>query len=103
MLYATGGRHIYDASRRILHSTGSFVSLVGDELGPATVSRQWKSGLRSIRRAFVKKVCIVIESRIIPLTNMMQDRKAISYWLPMLNEEDRKTPDNSKSVADLAP
>jgi hypothetical protein len=68
----TGGRQIYDAARRILVHDGFVVSLVGDELGPPSVRKSWQSGLRSLRRALVKK-----------------DRKAISYWLPMLAETDR--------------
>jgi len=71
VLDTIGGRRIYDASRRVLHSTAYFVSLVGDELGPPSVKSQWKASLRSLRRAFVKK-----------------DRKAINYWLPMLGAED---------------
>jgi hypothetical protein len=72
VLDTVGGRSIYDASRRILSHEGFFVSLVGDELGPPSVRKSWQSGLRSLRRALVKK-----------------DKKSISYWLPMLTETDR--------------
>lgn len=56
VLDTIGGRRIYDASRRILHDEGVFVSLVGDDLSPVTVGKQWKAGFRSIKRAFAKKV-----------------------------------------------
>lgn len=62
VLDTIGGRRIYDASRRVLHHEGMFVTVVGDELAPSTAKAQWKAGFRSLRRAFIKK-----------------DKKAISY------------------------
>ncbi|GAA5902846.1 hypothetical protein JCM8208_006491 [Rhodotorula glutinis] len=54
-----GGRRLYDASRRILHNSGRFITTVGDELGES----DYNTSLRSLRRAFVRK-----------------DKKQISYW-----------------------
>ncbi|KPV76840.1 uncharacterized protein RHOBADRAFT_64598 [Rhodotorula graminis WP1] len=54
-----GGRRLYDASRRILHNSGRFITTVGDELGES----DYNASLRSLRRAFVRK-----------------DKKQISYW-----------------------
>ena len=58
VLDTIGGQRIYDASRRILHDEGVFVSLVGDDLSPVTVGKQWKASFRSLKRAFTKKVCL---------------------------------------------
>ncbi|TNY23995.1 hypothetical protein DMC30DRAFT_334139, partial [Rhodotorula diobovata] len=54
-----GGRRLYDASRRILHNSGRFITTVGDELGES----DYNTSLRSLRRAFVRK-----------------DKKQIAYW-----------------------
>ncbi|GAA5831303.1 hypothetical protein JCM11251_007828 [Rhodosporidiobolus azoricus] len=62
-----GGRRLYDASRRILHHSGSFITTIGDSLTPSSPSSSPSSfsneNFRSLRRAFFKK-----------------DKKAISYW-----------------------
>lgn len=59
-----GGRAIYDACRRVLANNGEFVTSVGDS-GAGTSA--YRSHLRSLRRAFVKK-----------------DRKSIGYeWVGM--------------------
>ncbi|GAA5851063.1 hypothetical protein JCM8547_009168 [Rhodosporidiobolus lusitaniae] len=57
-----GGRRIYDASRRILHHSGSFITTIGDSLTPSSSSSS-NSDFRSLRRAFFKK-----------------DKKQVSYW-----------------------
>lgn len=58
-----GGRHIYDACRRILASHGQFVTCFGDE--HSVPSPTYRSHLRSLRRSFFRK-----------------DRKAIGYeWI----------------------
>ncbi|KAK4052098.1 hypothetical protein OIV83_002392 [Microbotryomycetes sp. JL201] len=49
-----GGRRLYDAARRVLHHTGTFISTVGDSASVSSTS-QWKASLRSLRRTFVKK------------------------------------------------
>ncbi|GAA5824878.1 hypothetical protein JCM3770_002188 [Rhodotorula araucariae] len=54
-----GGRRLYDASRRILHHSGRFITTVGDDLSGS----DYGSSLRSLRRAFVRK-----------------DKKQIAYW-----------------------
>ncbi|GAA5974524.1 hypothetical protein JCM21900_006294 [Sporobolomyces salmonicolor] len=60
-----GGRRLYDASRRILHNSGSFISTVGDSLtSPHSSTATYHTSIRSLRRTFFKK-----------------DKKAISYWL----------------------
>ncbi|GAA5990958.1 hypothetical protein JCM11641_007447 [Rhodosporidiobolus odoratus] len=64
-----GGRRLYDASRRILHHSGQFITTVGDSLTPASgsstsaPSSSSNENFRSLRRAFFKK-----------------DKKAVSYW-----------------------
>ncbi|GAA5996852.1 uncharacterized protein JCM10292_006039 [Rhodotorula paludigena] len=55
-----GGRRLYDASRRVLHNSGQFISTVGDNLSDTS---DYNTSLRSLRRAFVRK-----------------DKKAIAYW-----------------------
>ncbi|GJN87879.1 hypothetical protein Rhopal_000834-T1 [Rhodotorula paludigena] len=55
-----GGRRLYDASRRVLHNSGQFISTVGDDLSDTS---DYNTSLRSLRRAFVRK-----------------DKKAIAYW-----------------------
>ncbi|BGP37167.1 hypothetical protein JCM10450v2_001073 [Rhodotorula kratochvilovae] len=54
-----GGRRLYDASRRILHNSGRFITTVGDDRSGS----DYNSSLRSLRRAFVRK-----------------DKKQIAYW-----------------------
>ncbi|KAM0787962.1 hypothetical protein ACM66B_006166 [Microbotryomycetes sp. NB124-2] len=49
-----GGRRLYDASRRVLHHTGTFITTIGDSAVVSSTS-QWKASLRSLRRTFVKK------------------------------------------------
>ncbi|KAK4050573.1 hypothetical protein OIO90_005040 [Microbotryomycetes sp. JL221] len=49
-----GGRRLYDASRRVLHHTGTFVTTIGDTPS-VTSSSQWKTSFRSLRRTFIKK------------------------------------------------
>lgn len=75
-----GGRELYDASRRILHHSGAFCTMVGDEVDVPgvvpTASMNWKNGVRSLRRAFVKK-----------------DHKSIEYWnmrMEMWQKEDTR-------------
>lgn len=58
-----GGRRIYDASRRVLHHDGLFVTSIGDELGKVSNKVKWNVGFKSLRRAFFKK-----------------DRKNVNYW-----------------------
>lgn len=68
-----GGRRIWDACRRVLHTTGQFTTLVGDhsEAIPS-VNAHFKSNLRSLRRAFVKK-----------------DHKSIGYeWISPITDID---------------
>ncbi|ORY61168.1 hypothetical protein BCR35DRAFT_309073 [Leucosporidium creatinivorum] len=54
-----GGRRIYDASRRVLHHSGAFISTVSPLVVPSSSTTapesSWKSSLRSLRRTFVKK------------------------------------------------
>ncbi|GAA6000765.1 hypothetical protein JCM10207_004648 [Rhodosporidiobolus poonsookiae] len=57
-----GGRRLYDASRRVLHHAGSFITTVGDSLTSSAVPAK-NENFRSLRRAFFKK-----------------DKKAIAYW-----------------------
>lgn len=71
VLDTVGGRRIYDASRRILHHDGSFITTVGDELGVATASTHWRISIRSLRRSFFKK-----------------DKKNVSYWALSLEERE---------------
>lgn len=65
---------VYDASRRILHSQGHFVTTVGDAPTLATTSTQFKTGIRSLRRTFFKK-----------------DKKAISYWAVTNGDDERES------------
>ncbi|EGG04498.1 uncharacterized protein MELLADRAFT_64869 [Melampsora larici-populina 98AG31] len=58
-----GGRRIYDASRRILHHEGMFISCVGDRLRMKNLKDKVKTNFRSLRRTFIKK-----------------DQKKIGYW-----------------------
>lgn len=62
---------MYDASRRILHHKGQFITTMGDDLGVPTTSTTWKSGIRSLRRSFFKK-----------------EKKALSYWAVNLDERE---------------
>ena len=48
-----GGRRIYDAGRRVLANNGHFVTCCGDTQTPANPT--YRSHLRSLRRAFIKK------------------------------------------------
>lgn len=51
-----GGRPIWDACRRILHSEGQFTTLVGESSKAVpSINAHFKSNMRSLRRAFVKK------------------------------------------------
>lgn len=51
-----GGRRIWDACRRVLHSEGQFTTLVGESSKAVpTINAHFKSNMRSLRRAFVKK------------------------------------------------
>ena len=51
-----GGRGIWDACRRVLHTTGQFTTLVGEsQQAIPSVNAHFKSNLRSLKRAFVKK------------------------------------------------
>ncbi|GAA5877658.1 hypothetical protein JCM1840_004970 [Sporobolomyces johnsonii] len=69
-----GGRRLYDASRRILHNSGSFISTVGDSLtSPNSASANYHTSIRSLRRTFFKK-----------------DKKAISYWLAHHEVDERE-------------
>ncbi|GAA5943678.1 hypothetical protein JCM1841_001308 [Sporobolomyces salmonicolor] len=69
-----GGRRLYDASRRILHNSGSFISTVGDSLtSPNSSSANYHTSIRSLRRTFFKK-----------------DKKAISYWLANHEVDERE-------------
>ncbi|KLO08269.1 hypothetical protein SCHPADRAFT_922652 [Schizopora paradoxa] len=82
-----GGRRIWDACRRVLHSTGQFTTLVG-ESGQAipSINAHFKSNLRSIRRAFVKK-----------------DNKAIGYvWISPALDVDNDGEDIRDSLAAVA-
>ncbi|GAA6064309.1 hypothetical protein JCM10212_005046 [Sporobolomyces blumeae] len=70
-----GGRRLYDASRRILHNSGSFVTTVGDSLGlegSASGPSNYQTSLRSLRRTFFKK-----------------DKKSVSYWLASHEVDER--------------
>ncbi|GAA5964452.1 hypothetical protein JCM3765_006284 [Sporobolomyces pararoseus] len=70
-----GGRRLYDASRRILHNSGSFVTTAGDSLGPDAVapSSNYQTSLRSLRRTFFKK-----------------DKKSVHYWLASHEVDERE-------------
>ncbi|GAA5936859.1 uncharacterized protein JCM15063_000082 [Sporobolomyces koalae] len=70
-----GGRRLYDASRRILHNSGSFVSTVGDSLGSDSASSpsNYQNSLRSLRRTFFKK-----------------DKKSVHYWLASHEVDERE-------------
>ena len=62
---------VYDASRRILHHNGAFITTVGDALtDPKTSTNE---SIRSLRRAFFKK-----------------DKKAVSYWRVDPDVDDRE-------------
>lgn len=50
-----GSRRVYDASRRVLHFGGQFISVVESPKGEAETGGDWKVGMRSLRRAFLKK------------------------------------------------
>lgn len=61
---------VYDASRRILHFTGSFITTIGDTFDTS----EKKTHMRSLRRSFFKK-----------------DMKQISYFcIPVDGGEDRR-------------
>ncbi|GAA96203.1 uncharacterized protein L969DRAFT_14400 [Mixia osmundae IAM 14324] len=67
-----GGRRIYDASRRILHSQNStFITTVGESLAVASTPSYWKMGFKQMRRAWVKK-----------------GSKRINYLMPSLDERE---------------
>ncbi|KAM0752083.1 hypothetical protein T439DRAFT_200504 [Meredithblackwellia eburnea MCA 4105] len=66
-----GGRRLYDAARRILHFDGQFITTVGDSLSAATPTTQWKTSIRSLRRAFFPK-----------------DKKNVGYWAVNLDERE---------------
>ncbi|GAA5959867.1 hypothetical protein JCM8115_004886 [Rhodotorula mucilaginosa] len=66
-----GGRRLYDASRRILHHSGAFITTVGDALTDPKASTN--ESIRSLRRAFFKK-----------------DKKAVSYWRVDPDVDDRE-------------
>lgn len=82
---------MYDASRRILHNSGSFITTVGDELtasSAASSSSDYQTSIRSLRRAFFKK-----------------DKKSISYWKVEVDGTDapeavRDTLDKVREVVD---
>ncbi|BGO88796.1 hypothetical protein NBRC10512_006936 [Rhodotorula toruloides] len=85
-----GGRRLYDASRRILHSSGSFITTVGDELTASSTSssNDYQTSIRSLRRAFFKK-----------------DKKSIAYWKVEVDGTDapeavRDTLDKVREVAE---
>lgn len=66
-----GGRQIYDACRRVLANEGQFATCFGDSSISTSV---YRSHLRSLRRAFVKK-----------------DRKSIGYeWVGMDGQIDTR-------------
>lgn len=53
-----GSCTVYDAARRVLHHSGSYITTVGDSLGLSTTSTSnsaWKNSMRSLRRSFIKK------------------------------------------------
>ncbi|GAA5901730.1 uncharacterized protein JCM6883_000376 [Sporobolomyces salmoneus] len=71
-----GGRRLYDASRRILHNSGSFVTTAGDSLGSDSSSAppsSYQTSLRSLRRTFFKK-----------------DKKSVHYWLASHEVDERE-------------
>lgn len=78
-----GGRRLYEASRRILHFEGTFVTTVGDELTVANAELQWKTGIRSLKRTFFKK-----------------DKKAVRYWAVHLDRREhvRETLDTLRAA-----
>ncbi|BGP29300.1 hypothetical protein JCM10296v2_001038 [Rhodotorula toruloides] len=85
-----GGRRLYDASRRILHNSGSFITTVGDELtaSSSSSSNDYQTSIRSLRRAFFKK-----------------DKKSIAYWKVEVDGTDapeavRDTLDKVREVAE---
>lgn len=87
VLDTVGGRRIWDTCRRVLHSTGQFTTLVG-ESGQAipSINAHFKSNLRSIRRAFVKK-----------------DNKSIGYvWISPALDVDNDGEDIRDSLAAVA-
>ncbi|KAK4706155.1 hypothetical protein P7C70_g59, partial [Phenoliferia sp. Uapishka_3] len=73
-----GSRRLYDASRRILHFEGQFITTVGDSLSAPTPGSQFKSNIRSLRRAFFPK-----DKRYIL-------KKQIGYWA--INFDERELP-----------
>ncbi|KAF8525289.1 hypothetical protein JB92DRAFT_3140322 [Gautieria morchelliformis] len=51
-----GGKEVWDACRKVLRTAGQFTTLVGDaESALPTANAHFKSNMRSLRRAFVKK------------------------------------------------
>ncbi|KDQ21082.1 hypothetical protein BOTBODRAFT_27083 [Botryobasidium botryosum FD-172 SS1] len=78
-----GGRSVWQACRRVLHATGQFTTLVGDSTSALpTTNAHFKSNLRSLRRAFLKK-----------------DRKAIGYmWVSAATEVDHDGEDVRHSL-----
>lgn len=74
---------VYEASRRILHFEGTFVTTVGDELTVANAELQWKTGIRSLKRTFFKK-----------------DKKAVRYWAVHLDRREhvRETLDTLRAA-----
>ncbi len=87
VLDTVGGREIWDACRRVLHSTGQFTTLVGESRQAIpSINAHFKSNLRSIRRNFVKK-----------------DHKAIGYvWISPALDVDTDGEDIRDSLAAVA-
>ena len=67
---------VYDASRRVLHNSGSFVTTAGDSLGPDALAplSSYQTSLKSLRRTFFKK-----------------DKKSVSYWLASHEVDERES------------
>lgn len=67
---------VYDASRRVLHNSGSFVTTAGDSLGPDASAplSSYQTSLKSLRRTFFKK-----------------DKKSVSYWLASHEVDERES------------
>ncbi|KDE03592.1 hypothetical protein MVLG_05927 [Microbotryum lychnidis-dioicae p1A1 Lamole] len=76
-----GGSKIYEAARRVLLNSGSFVTTVGESSAVApTSSTQFKESVRSFRRNIFKK-----------------NKKHINYWFASLELDER---DSTRDVLD---
>ncbi|KAF8592745.1 hypothetical protein K439DRAFT_1504853 [Ramaria rubella] len=82
-----GGKEVWDACRRVLRTAGQFTTLVGDTASDVpSANAHFKSNMRSLRRAFVKK-----------------DRKSVGYqWVSPAADVDSGGEDVCHSLAAVA-